>query len=134
LTSTSLSTSSWCSSWCRRWTLLFWDIVKPSGHHCGLVSLLVWLDPSSSNCNVHHYSGARHMMSWPGTRESVISSRRSFDSSLTRPPNRSWALALPPTWSWTPALPPSRSWTKTRWLSDPRWSLAAGPLYQSKPF
>jgi hypothetical protein len=25
-------------------------------------------------------------------------------------------------------LPTSRSWTKTRWLSNPRWSLAAGLL------
>jgi hypothetical protein len=33
LSSTRFSSSSCCSSWCRRWTLLFWDLVKPSGHH-----------------------------------------------------------------------------------------------------
>jgi hypothetical protein len=36
LSSTSLSASSCCSSWRRCWTLLFRDLVKPSGHHCGL--------------------------------------------------------------------------------------------------
>jgi hypothetical protein len=42
-------------------------------------------------------SGARHMISSLGTSESAISSSRSFDSSLTQPPSRSWTLALPPT-------------------------------------
>jgi hypothetical protein len=47
-----LSASSCCSSWRRCWTLLFWDLVKPSGHHCGLGFLYVWLDFSPSSCRV----------------------------------------------------------------------------------
>jgi hypothetical protein len=62
LFSTHLSTSSCCSSWRRCWTLLFWDLVKPSGHHCGLGFLCVWLDHSSSSCNLCRRSGAWHMI------------------------------------------------------------------------
>jgi hypothetical protein len=35
LSSTRSFASSCCPSWRRHWTLLFWDLVKPSGHHCG---------------------------------------------------------------------------------------------------
>jgi hypothetical protein len=96
LSSTCISASLCCSSWHRRWTLLFWDLVKPSGHHRGLGFLRIWLDPSSSSCNVRKRSGAQHMISSSGTRELAISSSRLFDFSLTRPPSRSWTLALPP--------------------------------------
>jgi hypothetical protein len=107
LSSTCLSTSSCCYSWRRQWTILFWDLVKPSGHYCGLGILHFWLDPSSSNCSVRWRSGARHMISSLGTRELAISSSRLFASSLTRPPSRSWTLTLPASRSWTLALPPT---------------------------
>jgi hypothetical protein len=41
LSNTCLSASSCCSSWPKQWTLPFWDLVKPSGHHCGLGFLRV---------------------------------------------------------------------------------------------
>jgi hypothetical protein len=47
LSSACLSASSCCSSWHRRWTLLFWDLVKPSRHHCKLGFLCV-------NLILHH--------------------------------------------------------------------------------
>jgi hypothetical protein len=111
LSSTHLSSSSWCSSWHRGWTLLFWDLVKPSRHHCGLGFLYDWLD-SSSSWRVCQCPGARHMISSSGTREFAISSSRLFDFSLTRPPSRPWTMALPP----------SRSWTETHWFLNSRWS------------
>jgi hypothetical protein len=104
LSSTCLSTSSCCSSWHRCWTLLFWDLVKPSGHHYRLGFLQFWLDPSSSSSNVRWRSWARHMISSSGTRESAISSSRLFEFSLTRPPNDHEH------WPWPPV-------DRRRWLA-----------------
>jgi hypothetical protein len=73
LSSMHLSASSCYSSWRKRLTLLFWDLVKPFGNHCGLGFLCVWLDPSSSSCSVRQRSGSRHAIS-SSVIESAISS------------------------------------------------------------
>jgi hypothetical protein len=86
LCSTHLSFSCCCSSYRRCWTLIFWDLVKPSWHHCRFGFVYDWFDPSSSSCMVRGRSGARHRMSPSGSIESAnCSSRLSlFDLSLTR--------------------------------------------------
>jgi hypothetical protein len=92
------SSSSCCSNWRKRWTLLFWDLVKPSRHHCEFGYMYNRFDPSSSSCTVCRRSGSRHIMSSSWTIELANSSSwlRLLYLSLTRLPSRSLMLALPP--------------------------------------